>query len=170
MLKFLATLLLFLGLLAPARAQQNDPGCSPAGSTQLVSCRQFGLGNDGYPIGSTPITAGFSGANTTSAQAVLTPLAGQFAYICGLSVNGLGATAQTFANVNLQNAQSGFQWTGMYQYVAGAAVANPGFPSTGWMTFTPCLRANAISTNINIVVGGAAGNTSTIIEAAGYSK
>jgi hypothetical protein len=127
-----------------------------------------------YPSGALPLVSSFLGADTGGVGLNI-PYGGpsppnKTVYMCGFSVNGLGATALTNVLISFNNLQRGdgvvtpliFQ----YQYPAGATVI--AVPVT--VTFTPCLVAVTSNMQIGISVPGAAGNTSTNVSLWGYAK
>jgi hypothetical protein len=127
-----------------------------------------GAGNAGYPPGSTPLAAAFSGADTTTQAALITAPANQFPYVCGFEVSGLGATGLTQVAPSLTQVSvtGALTFTFEYTFVAGA-----GLPNTPLQrTFTPCLRGGPTGGSITLNVPGAAGNTSTLINIWGYTE
>jgi hypothetical protein len=117
----------------------------------------------GYPAGATPLTAAFTGADTTTAAATLPAAVGQRTYVCGYSISGAGATAATPVNAVLSGLTTSLQY--VYTYIAGATLAN----QTLQGTFLPCVPSSALNTAIVMTVPGAAGNTNTAISLTGYS-
>jgi hypothetical protein len=121
----------------------------------------------GYPANSTPITAVFSGADTTTAAATLAaPSAGKFDYICGYTVSGLGSTAGGGVSVTVATLAGGNTLT--YSYVFAAAVGAQNTPIS--FTYNPCIPASAAVAAITVTVPGQAGNTATQINAWGYQQ
>jgi len=116
----------------------------------------------------TSITATFSGADTTTATATLPAAAGKLTYICGFNISGLGATAATTVSPTIATLAGGntFTLSGGYTFAAGATVNN----TLASFTFPLCVAANAVNSTIVVTVPGAAGNTSTFINAWGYQQ
>jgi hypothetical protein len=150
-----------VGSTRPLTVDVNGTLCGTTGSAVP------GNGSAGYPPGSTPITSSTTLADTGGASLSLTPGGTQFAYVCGIQVNGLGATAATSVTPTLNTvtgANGTFTWQGQYTYQAGATVFNTPFERT----FTPCLRGGTVGSAINFNLPGAAGNTSTSLQMWGY--
>jgi len=123
-------------------------------------------GAGGFPSGATPITAVFSGADTSSATATLPAAVGKFTYICSFNVSALGATAATSVSPTIATVASGntLTYAGGFTFAAGATVGSA--PLSG--SFSPCLPASAVNSGITLTLPGAAGNTSAAINLAGY--
>ena len=149
-----------LGAL-PAVAQQSNASGPPG---------LPGLGNAGYPPGSTPAAAVFGpGANAAGASASIAPPAGQFAYLCYFEVSGNGATAATTVSPQSQGntvGPNGLFWENSYTYPLGAGVAATPFTRS----FNPCLRGATQGSALGVNVPGAAGNTTTVIQVTGYTQ
>jgi hypothetical protein len=168
-LLMVGTALVALALLtAESRAQSPAQTCAAPGSTIPASCLQPGLGNATYPIGATPLSCAFSGANTTTATCTLQSAPGQFAYFCGVTFSGLGATAATPVTPTITGLVNTITLTGGFTFVAGAAafdtVTSYSFASNA------CQPASAVNTNIVITLPGAAGNTQTNIYGWGFRQ
>jgi hypothetical protein len=174
---------LWLGLaaiVAPVEAQQYPLAGGSAGqsvgssvqmcvnaSGQAAPCNAPGSGSSGYPPGSTPISAVFSGADTTTANAALAAGgAGIFTYVCGFSITGLGATAATPVSPTVATVANGKTLTYSYLFALGATAQNT--PVS--FTYAPCLPASAANAALTVTVPGAAGNTATQINAWGYQQ
>jgi hypothetical protein len=153
----------------PANAQNS--GKSAGGQTvpgSVSFCFTGATQADGSltvaPCQFTPVTGTFSGADTTTAAATLTGVAGKTTYICGFQVNGLGLTTGATVQVAVATIAPGNTLNFAYTFPTGAAVVAT--PIT--QTFSPCLPASAAGANITVTVPGGAGNTSTNISAWGY--
>lgn len=145
MWKLLLTLLLLCGLEAPTFAQQNDPGCSPPGSTQLISCRQLGMGNAGYPVGATPQASSATGT-TAGATATLSGAAGRFTYFCGYSVSPGSATAAITITITISGIQGG-----SHVLSIGAPITAAGTTGAPVIFFLPyCIPSSAVNTSISV--------------------
>jgi hypothetical protein len=114
----------------------------------------------------TSVTAVFTGADTASATATLSAAAGQFTYICGFNVSGLGATAATSVTPTVTGLPNTLTYTGAFTFAAGATVADAAVS----FTYAPCLPSSAVNTGIVVTVPGAAGNTALSINAWGYRQ
>jgi len=126
-----------------------------------------GSGSAGFPPGSTPVTAVFNAADTTTATATLAAVAAKFTYICGFNITGLGATAATSVTPTITGLPNAFTFTGAYTFAAGAAVANA---PVSFSFGNYCLPSSAVNTAVVVTVPGAAGNTATSINAWGYQQ
>lgn len=174
MLRILLTLAAILLWATVASAQTvsctgpTGQNCVPVVTIPSSLSATAGSGNAGYPVGSTPITAIFSGADTTSSAATLAAAAAKFTYICGFQIGGLGATAATIVNPTVGTVIGGntFTFASAYTFASGAAVASTPFT----YTFSPCVPGSAVNTAVVVTVPGAAGNTSTAINAWGYQQ
>lgn len=167
MLKFLSALLLFLGLLtSEAQSQQNDPGCSPPGSTALLSCRQFGLGNAGYPVGATPIAQSATGT-TGGATATLAASAGRFTYFCGYSVSPGSATAAITITITISGIQGG-----SHVISVGAPVTAAGSTGAPVIFFLPyCIPSSAVNISISVAASAlGAGGVNQSVNVWGYQQ
>ncbi len=127
-----------------------------------------GQGATGYPVGSTPVTGVFTGANTAGQSASLAAVANVVNYLCTFNITGLGATAATPVTPTISGLSNGntFTYTGAFSYALGATVVDAPFSGT----FAPCQAANAVNTAIVVTVPGAAGNTNFSINLAGYRQ
>jgi hypothetical protein len=123
-----------------------------------------GTGVAGFPAGSTPISAVFSGADTTTAAATLAAAAGKTTYISGFTVAGLGSTAGGPVTVTVSGLVGGT--TQSYSYVYTASATTPNTPLQ--VTFNQAIPGNAVNTAIVVTVPGQAGNTATQINAWGF--
>jgi hypothetical protein len=112
----------------------------------------------------TPVMAVFSGANTTSATAVLPAAVGKLTYVCGFTISGLGATSATPVVATLGTMVGGLTASITYVYVATAT--NPTTPIN--IQLTTCMPANAVNTALTLTLPGAAGNTATQITVHGF--
>jgi hypothetical protein len=167
MSKLLSAVLLWAAMVSCALAQdhftapgnQTVPGsvgmCLNAAG-QAVVCNPTNPG--------TGVTGSFAGADTTTAAATLAGAAGKTTYVCGFSINGLGATAATTVNVTVGTLIGGNSANFVYIFALGATVQNTPLVQN----FSPCIPANAVNTAITVTVPGAAGNTSTNISAWGF--
>lgn len=137
------------------------------GSSQAVPCSAstpLAVAGGAYPSGATPITATFSGADTSSSAATLAAAAGKTTYICGFTVSGLGATALTNVTVAVTGLTGAGTLNYTYSMPAGATVAATPLN----VPLSPCVPGNAVNTAIVVTVPGGAGNTNTTISAQGY--
>src|SRR5215831_15496110 len=101
----------------------------------------------------TPIVGVFSGADTSSAAATLTGVAGKTTYICGFSVSGLGATSATNVTATVATV-GGVTMSFTYAFANGATALS----TTLLIYFPMCLPNNTLGGNIVVTVPGAAGN------------
>jgi len=123
-----------------------------------------GYPRDAYGNVGIPVVAAFQGADTSTATATLPAIAGRTTYVCGINVNGLGATSNSVVNVAVGPLSGNITFN--FQYVMPAGNNTQATPMSG--SFSPCLAANAQNTAIVVTVTGAAGNTSTQINVYGY--
>jgi hypothetical protein len=108
--------------------------------------------NPAYPPRATAVVGVTNGADTTSATATIPAAPGQTSYICGLTVNGLGATGAANVVVTVGPlATAGGNISFPYAYALGATVTNT---VTVQATFVPCLPANAQNTAVTVTVPG----------------
>lgn len=137
-------------------------------SSQAVPLAAFGLGNAGYPPGSTPLIATFNGADTASQAITFAADTARVNFVCEVSIEGLGATATATVSPSISGLASGSTWTFFDDYIfaTGAAVVNTPFRKS----FNPCLAGNAVNTALSLTVPGAAGNTTTVIQMSGYKQ
>jgi hypothetical protein len=167
-MKRLAAALLLSFFLAGSAFAQTISCIGPTGANCIPMVQMpTAAGQAGYPGNATPITAVFSGADTTTAAATLAaPAAGKFDYICGFSVSGLGSTAGGGVSVTIATLASSNTLT--YSYVFAAAVGTQNTPIG--FTYNPCLPASAAAAAIVVTVPGQAGNTATQINAWGFQQ
>lgn len=125
------------------------------------------LSDSGGAGPATPITATFSGADTTTAAATLAAAASKTTFICGFQVNGLGATGLANGVATVTGLTGGATINYTYSMPAGVTVVTT-TPLN--VIFSPCIPGNAVNTAIVVTVPGAAGNTSTTISAQGYQR
>jgi len=132
----------------------------------MVSCAlaQTSGFNPSYPPRASAVTAVNSAADTTTLAAALPAATGQWTYICGFTVSGLGATTGVGTPVTVATLVGGNTATYEYSFVTGATLANPVLS----INYTPCIPASAINAAITVTVTGAAGNTATNIVVQGY--
>jgi hypothetical protein len=168
MKKFLLILLLLSLMPTEAKAQADVRVDCATQTGQWVACTSPGLGNAGYPTGSTPLAGAFSGANTTTSAATITAPAGKTPYTCYIEANGLGATALGTVQANLTQIGpvGGTTWSFEYTYVAGATLVNVALIHT----FNPCVSGGPVGGTMTFNVPGAAGNTLTNLNIQGYAQ
>jgi hypothetical protein len=174
---------LFISVQAFGQANNDSTFATPGNSTvpaavqmcvnaaaKAVPCSTptAGAGNAGYPPGSTPISAVFSGADTTTATATLTGAAGQFTYICGFTLSGQGATAATTVSPAVTGLTNTLTVTGGFTFVVSAAAFD--VPVSYTFPVGTCQPSSAVNTNIVVTLPGAAGNTQANIYAWGYRQ
>ena len=121
--------------------------------------------------GRTPSSASSQASNTAIAASVAA-VAGQYSYLSGIFISGLGATGAGVVACNITNilATSGSNtWNFSINIPAGATVPfNNGLPYV--MTFDPPLQAKAIDTSVQCNVGAfGAGNTQQTVSVWGYT-
>lgn len=162
MRRLLFALLLLAGVQISAPAQaQVIPGCATPGSTQPASCVQPGLGNAGYPIGSTPQAQSATGT-TGAVSATLPAIQGQYEYFCLLKISTIGGTA-TISPITLSGLQGGnFIIQGVNSSVAG----NTYEP----VPLVQCLRAATPNTAITATTTADGTATSVNVYISGYSQ
>jgi hypothetical protein len=123
--------------------------------------------DNGYPSGSTPLTA--TGTGTTGAvTATLAGAANVTTYICGFSVSQTNATAAQAGSVTLTGVITATMNFGAPSLAAGAAVSHP---EKIVQSFFPCIPSSAVNTSI-VVNSPALGAGATLNTAAawGYRK
>lgn len=155
----------------PPTTTSPSPGCQPVTAANPLpvstSAVAAGSGASGYPFGATPFVQNFDGADTTSQALTFTPPAGQYAYVCGFEVAGLGATAATSVEFHL-GTLTGPGGLMFYQYTYPSGATTVSTPVT--RTFTPCVRSLNTGSATGFTVPGAAGNTTTYLQMWGYSQ
>jgi hypothetical protein len=132
---------------------------------QPVRLDYSGAPSSPFPDGATQVV-GSSGvvAAAGSAVATLTSAAGRLAYLTGLAVSGLGATAASVAAITITGLLGGTVNFG-YPVPAGVGVAGP--PMS--LSFVPPLQASGPNVNIVVTVASlGAGNTAVAAMAQGY--
>jgi hypothetical protein len=105
-------------------------------------------GAAGYPNGSTPVTASASGT-TAAVTATLPAIAARLLYICGF-VDDAVATAATAVTGSITG-MSGGTFTYVQQVGTLTGTGNYHYQ----ITYTPCIPASAVNTQIQLVSGAA---------------
>lgn len=114
-------------------------------------------------ISNTATTAD-TGGFTLNLPSAAPPGTGRIVYVCGIFVGGLGATSATNVSASFSTLTGTLAFT--YTMPAGATV--PAAPLQ--VTFTPCLPSSTSNSQVSLIVGGAAGNTTTTASIWGYMQ
>lgn len=148
---------------SPPTGRRPVPGFVPLGLSPSNVAGGPALGNAGYPPGATPI-----GQSTTATTGGISNLglgsaANQYSYLCGFSVSPGSATTAIVLTITLSNATG----IGAASWTVGAPATGAGVTGTPLtVTFSPCLRSNAVNQNPTISVtalgAGGAGQTASI--------
>lgn len=144
----------------------NASGATTCGFIPVDTSHPLPVTTTSSSPGVIPVAGTFSNADTTTATATLAGAAGKTTSICSFSVSGLGATAATPVTVTVGTLTGGGTLSYSYLFQTGATAVNT--PLT--VNYSPCIAANASNTAITITVPGAAGNTSTQINANGFQQ
>jgi hypothetical protein len=116
------------------------------------------------PTGATQVAGSSGVVSAAAAVATLTSAAARTAYLTGIWVSGLGATAATMATITITGLLGG---TINYAYPVPAGVGVAGEPMS--VAFPAPLPASAVNTNIVVTVASfGAGNVGASCMATGY--
>lgn len=115
----------------------------------------------------TPLAATSGAVAAAVAAAVLTPASGEWAYITGFEITGLGATGATNVTATVATLIGGITFSYNVAVVAGAALANGNLI----VTFDPPMKASAVDTAITVSCPSlGVGNLKNIVNARGFSR
>lgn len=116
---------------------------------------------------STPVNGVFSGnTNAGAGTATLTGVAGKSTYICGWSVDSNGATAAGDVTMTV----GVLTGTVTQSFLLSLQAVATTIDTYKTQVYSPCLQSNAVAGNIVVTVPQSAGNTSTLINAWGYTQ
>ncbi len=140
---------------------EADAAWSGSGSaTQIALLKALASGP--YPSGAVALTSSPSNGTTAAIVATLTPVTGHTAYICGFSARA-NATGATTVNLVVSGTISGSM--NFLQWIAPLA-SGIGLTEE---TFSPCVPASAVTTNIVVTTGAPGSGGAGSVSAWGYS-